>query len=165
MKRYIGVKVINAKPMSKQEYNDFRGWELPADENGADEGLLVEYLDGGRANTEAFDGYVSWSPKAVFEKAYRRVDGMTFGFAIEAMKAGHKVARKGWNGKGMFVVYQKGYPEGISVNKQTAEAYGVEEGTLMKFRPYMQLKTTQNDCAMWAPSGSDALAEDWIIVE
>ncbi len=35
---------------------------------------------------------------------------MNFGKAIEALKAGKKVARTGWNGKGMFVAYQKGYP-------------------------------------------------------
>jgi hypothetical protein len=71
MQRYIGTKVVNATPMTRQEYNDFRGWQLPADENGADEGYLVEYVDGGQANTEAFAGYVSWSPKAVFERAYQ----------------------------------------------------------------------------------------------
>ena len=37
MKQYIGVKLINAKPMSRAEYNAFRGWALPADENGDDE--------------------------------------------------------------------------------------------------------------------------------
>ena len=84
-----------------------------------------------------------------------------FGEAIRELKNGKKVRRTGWNGKGMFLVYQKGYPDGIKVNKQTAEAFGVEEGTLMKFRPYLQLKTAQDDCAMWSPSGSDALAEDW----
>ena len=55
MKQYIGVKLINAKPMTRIEYNNFRGWELPADENGNDEGFLVEYLDGGKANTEAYE--------------------------------------------------------------------------------------------------------------
>ena len=92
-------------------------------------------------------------------------ENLDFGGAIAALKAGKKVARVGWNGKGMFGVYQKGYPEGIAVNKNTAEAYGVPEGTVMKFRPYMQLKTAQNDCAMWVPSVSDVLAEDWFIVE
>ena len=38
---------------------------------------------------------------------------MNFGEAIEAMKLGKKVSRSGWNGKNMFVVYQKGYPDGI----------------------------------------------------
>lgn len=38
---------------------------------------------------------------------------MTFGIALEMLKKGFRVARKGWNGKGMFVVFQKGYPDGI----------------------------------------------------
>ena len=47
-----------------------RGWDLPADENGADEGYLVEYADGGAGNVPEVTGYVSWSPKGVFLKAY-----------------------------------------------------------------------------------------------
>jgi hypothetical protein len=71
MTSYIGTKQINAKPMNRLDYNVFRGWELPADENGADDGYLVEYADGGQANTEEYSGYVSWSPKDVFERAYK----------------------------------------------------------------------------------------------
>ena len=71
MKKYIGTKVINAMPMNRQDYNDFRGWTLPEDENGEDEGYLVEYIDGGKANTSQYAGYVSWSPKEVFEHAYK----------------------------------------------------------------------------------------------
>lgn len=74
MKKYIGTKVINAMPMNRQEYNDFRGWKLPADEDGTDEGYLVEYVDGGKANTPQYAGYVSWSPKGVFERAYQIAD-------------------------------------------------------------------------------------------
>ncbi len=73
MKKYVGMKIINAKPMSRLEYNTFRGWELPADEDGSDEGYLVEYTDGGKANTEQYKGYVSWSPKDVFERAYKEI--------------------------------------------------------------------------------------------
>jgi hypothetical protein len=74
MKTYIGTKMINATPMNRQEYNDFRGWKLPEDENGADEGFLVEYVDGGKANTPQYAGYVSWSPKDVFERAHKAAD-------------------------------------------------------------------------------------------
>ncbi|WP_438800887.1 Thoeris anti-defense Tad2 family protein, partial [Bacillus thuringiensis] len=35
---------------------------------------------------------------------------MNFGKALELMKSGNKLSRKGWNGKNMFAVYQKGYP-------------------------------------------------------
>lgn len=48
---------------------------------------------------------------------------MNFGQALEAVKQGEKIFRLGWNGKGMFAVYQKGYPDGIPCNKQTAEAW------------------------------------------
>ena len=60
MKVYIGTKIIMANPMSKHTFARDRGRE----ENGNDEeGYIVVYAD----------GYVSWSPKAVFEQAYREV--------------------------------------------------------------------------------------------
>lgn len=67
---YIGTKIIKAKPLNRTAYNKYRGWELPGDENGADEGYLVEYSDGGQANHPDHAGYVSWSPKEQFDKAY-----------------------------------------------------------------------------------------------
>ena len=78
----IGVKLINAIPMSRAEYNDLRGWVVPSDENPADPGYLVEYMDGGKANVPGFDGYVSWSPKEVFDRAYRSADRMTLSDAL-----------------------------------------------------------------------------------
>lgn len=67
---HVGTKEIFAVPMSRAEYNLYRGWELPADEDGSDAGYLVEYLNGGKPNVEGHLGYVSWSPKAVFIDAY-----------------------------------------------------------------------------------------------
>lgn len=67
---FIGTKLIKALAMTRLQYNQLRGWDLPADENGDDEGFLVEYVDGGKANHPDFAGYISWSPKDVFEKAY-----------------------------------------------------------------------------------------------
>lgn len=71
MEEYIGTKTIKAKPMTRLAYNQLRGWELPADEDGSDEGFLVEYIDGGKSNHPDFAGYISWSPKDVFERAYK----------------------------------------------------------------------------------------------
>ena len=70
MQLYTGTKQVKAKPMNRADYNILRGWQLPADEDGTDEGYLVEYVDGGKANVEGFAGYISWSPKGVFEMAY-----------------------------------------------------------------------------------------------
>ncbi|WP_287994199.1 hypothetical protein [Acidiphilium sp.] len=70
MKSYIGTKAVKARPMDRGSYNAYRGWDVPADEDPADEGYLVEYIDGGKANHPAHEGYISWSPKDVFERAY-----------------------------------------------------------------------------------------------
>ncbi|HDR6289496.1 TPA: DUF2829 domain-containing protein [Bacillus cereus] len=87
---------------------------------------------------------------------------MNFGSALELLKQGSQLAREGWNGKDMFVVYQKGYPDGIPCNKQTAEAWGLNEGELFKVRPYLQLRCADGTHAMWVPSISDILSNDWI---
>lgn len=71
MKTFTGTKTVRAKPMSRKEYNDLRGWEVPADEDPNDAGMLVEYLDGGKANHPDFSGYISWSPLDVFQRAYK----------------------------------------------------------------------------------------------
>ena len=155
MDKYIGVKMIEARPMDKGEYNKYRGWTIPEGENANDAGYLVRYQD----------GYESWSPKRQFEEAYRDCIGMTFGIALELLKKGCRVAREGWNGKGMFVVYQKGYPDGIPCNKQTAEAWGMDEGDLFQCNPYLQIRQMDGSHSMWVPSIGDVLAEDWVVVD
>ncbi|MFP3556437.1 Gp49 family protein [Paraburkholderia sp. SIMBA_049] len=67
---YVGTKVVRAVPMNRLTYSELRGWTVPADENPDDAGYLVEYVDGGKPNVEGFTGYISWSPKDVFECAY-----------------------------------------------------------------------------------------------
>lgn len=169
MQRYIGTKLVNMQPMTRQEYNDFRGWTLPADENGADEGYLVEYLDGGQPNTQHYAGYVSWSPKAQADAAYRPVAGMSFGLAIEALKKGAKVARAGWNGKGMWLALScDGTREVPSAafwapaNREFAEANGGKAVVL----PSITMKTAGGEIMMgWLASQTDMLADDWAIVE
>ena len=71
MKKYIGTKQVQAKPMDRYDYNEYRGWKLPEDEDPSDEGYLVEYLDGGEPNHSNHDGYISWSPKEQFDNAYK----------------------------------------------------------------------------------------------
>ena len=87
-----------------------------------------------------------------------------FSAALREVKKGKKIARKGWNGKNMFVVYQKGYPNGIPCNKQTAEAWGMNEGDLFICNPYLQIKYANGSHSMWVPSINDVLADDWYII-
>lgn len=89
---------------------------------------------------------------------------LTFGEAVAAAKKGARIARLGWNGVGMYAVIMPGYPDGIEVNEATQKAHNLPAGTKLVYRPYWQLYTAQKDVAMWSPSGSDSLAEDWIVV-
>lgn len=86
---------------------------------------------------------------------------MDFSTALLKCKAGDKIARSGWNGKGMFVVHQAGYPDGIPINKNTAQATGIAEGTMCKFLPYLMFRTAQGDFVPWLASQTDILAHDW----
>lgn len=72
-KLYACHKQVLATPMNRADYNTLRGWDLPADEIGTDEGYLVEYTDGGAPNHKDFAGYISWSPKQVFEQGYTEI--------------------------------------------------------------------------------------------
>lgn len=78
---YVGTKVVHAIAMTRLDYNVLRGWQLPADENGDDNGYLVQYADGGEPNVHGFTGYVSWSPADVFARSYNtgaRLEPETF---------------------------------------------------------------------------------------
>ena len=153
MKQYIGVKRINAIDMTRAAYNILRGWDLPADENGDDAGYLVEYIDGGSPNHPNFKGYISWSPKEVFERAYKPTDGLTFGLAVEALKAGERVARAGWNGKGMWLhMIPKSHWE---------TTRGLE---LLDGLPWIGMKTVDDKFVPWLASQTDILSSDWMVV-
>lgn len=162
MQRYVGTKIINAKPMNRLEYNEFRGWTLPADENGSDEGYLVEYVDGGKPNTTQYAGYVSWSPKEQFDNAYRETVGISFGDAVEALKIGKKVARAGWNGKGMFLVLIPScswdYAAGLTDNN-------AENPCVPALLPWIGMKTADNKLVPWLASQTDVLADDWSVID
>ena len=55
-------------------------------------------------------------------------------------------------------------PQGIAINKNTSEALGIPEGTVVSFAPYLMIKNAQNTCVPWLASQGDLLAEDWVIV-
>lgn len=148
MKKYIGAKIISAKPMNLGDYNKYRGWQIPADEEPTREGWFVRYDD----------GYETWSPKEVFEAAYRRIDNMTFGLALEAMKIGKKVCRIGWNGKGQYIELAKNVsyvnPAG-SVTNVDHEQMGNKA---------IAFVGTSGVQLGWLASQADMLSEDWTVL-
>lgn len=162
MSSYIGTRISSAKPMNRSDYNDFRGWDLPADEDGSDEGFIAQYSD----------GYVSWSPAAQFKEACRKTDGMNFGLAVEAMKKGFKVQRKGWNGKGMFCLYVPGTKSvdlkaGSPYYEALKSAYDEDCAQQpQEILPHIDMWTinAEGRRAMlpgWLASQTDMLADDW----
>lgn len=72
MKKYYGTKIIAAASMSRLDYNTLRGWTLPEDEDGSDQGFMV-VQSGQPSNLDGYDGHVSWSPKDVFERTYKEL--------------------------------------------------------------------------------------------
>lgn len=152
---YIGTKCVNGFRMNKETYCKLRGWDVPANEDPLEVGYLVEYPDS-KPNHEQFRGYISWSPRAAFEAAYCDVDkGCTFGHAVELIKLGHRLTRKGWNGKGMYITLVSG--ENWAMDKH--------ENTVCEKRDWLGIKTVDDQFMPWVPSQSDVLAEDWVLAQ
>lgn len=88
---------------------------------------------------------------------------MNFGEALHDLKNGFRLTRDAW-ATALFVVLQRGYPEGIAINANTASATGLPEGTVCVFRPYLMVQHVDGSFSPWVPSVGDVLAEDWHIV-
>ena len=97
---------------------------------------------------------------------------MTFGQAIEAAKNEKKIARKGWNGKNMWVVLMPGLKlpsfdtqaPGAKVNDRTAKFIGPD--TPLDMQPYFAMQTAAEKWQPgWLASQADMLADDWYIVD
>jgi hypothetical protein len=164
MKMYIGTKVIKSRAMNRGDYNEHRGWNIPENENPDDPGQLVGYPD----EHSNFDGeleggchYISWSPADVFDAAYKPMTGMSFGLAIEAMKLGNKVARAGWNGKGMWIGIVTA--DNYSINIAPYDD-GQDIPEIKSLLPWIGMKTADNKFVPWLASQTDMLAEDWTVV-
>jgi hypothetical protein len=161
MKKYLGVKVVSAEPMTEHEAGEAN---LVRCYNPNEKGR-----DGYRVVCE--EGYESWSPKERFEKAYRETDGLTFGNAIEALKIGKRVARKGWNGKGMFLWLKPAAEiksEWIQ-DPKLKEIANENGGTISGLGTVCMFThdSTGRKAILtgWLASQSDMLLEDWEIIE
>ena len=145
MKQYIGTKTIQAAPMTRDEAEAMWGRSIGGERTG--DGYLVTYPD----------GYESWSPKDVFEAAYRVNGQLTFADAMYCLSEGYEVYRTGWNGKGMTVFKPSGDVVLSNANSGDSRLVGIKPA-------YLMLGTDQQ-LAIWAPSQSDMTATDWCFVE
>lgn len=86
---------------------------------------------------------------------------MNFGQALELMKDGFKVAREGWNGKGMFVFLADSID---FTTRADLECVSCLEGELT--HPSIVMKTADDRFVVgWLASQTDMLAEDWVLVK
>ena len=139
-RKYIGTKIVTAYPQEKD----------------GKPGYGVIYAD----------GYTSWSPKEVFEESYRAIErdgqALNFGDALHMLKLGKKVARAGWNGKGMFLFIVPGSTFKVS----RPPLLGIyPEGTEINYCTHIDMRTSDGKVVPWLCSQIDALAEDWQVVE
>ena len=86
---------------------------------------------------------------------------MNFGDALKELKAGKRVQRAGWNGKGMFayLVPAAKYPVQIGAAKAH---FG--EGAMVPYNPYLAIKNVDESVSTWVPSINDCLADDWQVI-
>lgn len=88
---------------------------------------------------------------------------MDFGSALNALKSHMRVARSGWNGKGMFLylVPENRYAPTTAAGRELAE--GSDDG-LVAYGAYIAMKTAQGNVVPWLASQTDVLAADWELV-
>ena len=150
MQKYIGTKIIEAVPAIRKGGKVYEeGWPIPKSMDPTEEGYKVRYPD----------GYESWSPKDVFNEAYRPTDCMNFGLAIEAMKKGKKVARRGWNGKNQHIELA------TRISYMTAEGVFVNVEHEAIGNKAIAFCGTSGVQMGWLASQADMLADDWEVVE
>lgn len=102
-------------------------------------------------------------------KAQHQSNNLTFGFAIEAMKLGMRVAREGWNGKGMWIIYNPG-SNGRSHTMAEGSVYAHHGIDKCEILPHFDMYTVNSEGrrAMlpgWLASQSDMAADDWHVIE
>lgn len=94
---------------------------------------------------------------------------MDFGDAIRALKDGKRVARKGWNGKGMWLALSCGETRDVPASHFWSHHngdYARKNGGYAKVLPSITMKTATGEILMgWLASQSDMLSEDWVEVD
>lgn len=98
---------------------------------------------------------------------------MDFSDALRMLKQGKRMARDGWNGKGMFIYLVEGHD--VPAEKWTSHkgciTYTSVPGMsashpVVKLNSHIDMKTADGSiCVGWLASQTDMLAEDWVVVE
>ena len=181
----IGDRITHCRIVTHSGF-EFTGESAVVDAKNFDEKLGEQY-----AYEQALDGmwtpYGFWLHKALAEydnlptntaqeeflqseksvlggSVLPKTERLGFGDAVAALKEGLRVARAGWNGKGMFLYYvpENKYP---ASRNEHGTMIGVFKDDMVPYGAYIAMKTAQNNVVPWLASQTDVLAEDWQIVE
>jgi hypothetical protein len=87
-------------------------------------------------------------------------DEYDFAEALDRLFAGRRMTCVGWDPT-EYVVAQRGYPEGIPVNANTAACTGLPEGTMCRFSPYLMKRDIAGVFAPWTPTQADLFRKNW----
>ncbi len=107
------------------------------------------------------DGAMLENVRAAYRRLTTPSSGMTFGQAVEVLKAGGRVSRAGWNGKGMFLFLVPGSRITVSEGRPLAAVFPV--GAEVNYCPHIDMKTADGSVVPWLASQTDVLAEDWVV--
>lgn len=163
MKTYMMTKTIQAVPARMVNGSIWPdGLPLPeVKDTGCQEcGCNNIITEGYLYTTGKEDRFPMFMEAAEFDKYCRPAISMNFGDALEALKDGKRVAREGWNGKGMyiFLAYEPDFVTDADIS--AFDGKGVIVGDMLV------MKTAQETFQPgWLASQADMLAEDWFVVE
>ena len=171
MKTYVCHKIVRAVQLAEYREDD-RDWVLDNGNHMTVDELAARHQTDytpvvGDYLVEYEGGYTSVSPKDAFESGYSVIDSdstavmvtaenpeaLSFSTAVHLLKHGYKVARQGWNGKGMWLhMIPKSHWE---------TTRGLE---LLDGLPWIGMKTADDKFVPWLASQTDVLAHDWVVV-
>lgn len=165
LKMYIGTKVVEARPMYEIDAESIGYARKNSDHHEYREGYHVRYLNPDDPTCD------TWFPKDVFEKAYSEVGTVNFGDAIDLLKAGLAVRRKGWNGKGLFIAKQvPSHITGDIIPNMQSLPQSVKDILMSRENPHidytnqMLIINPDGRADSWVPSSNDIFANDWEVV-
>jgi len=180
MQNYIGSKHIKAFPLTRGDYNNYRGWKIPNNENPKDPGYLVEYIGAGDSNHPNHVNYISWSPSDVFERAYQTNGEFTLGNAVEfGLNKGFMITRMSWIGHLSTKMLFLQVPASISVEETVPvmtslptavkefleeRRHILEDGENINYSNQIAVLNSDNTIHSWSPSAEDLLSKDWKII-
>ena len=84
---------------------------------------------------------------------------MDFGEALRILKCNRRVARAGWNGKGMWLVFVRGSRITVTEGRPLAALFPI--GASVEYHAHIDMKAADGSVFTWTPNQLDMMAEDW----